>query len=138
MPAIPDGDVLLHTGNFSNLGIPREVEAFNEFLGKRRPALTPLDLNTNTNCMIPAAKQPPLFRTYKFTSRSNSCRGARSACTYTKKYKIKGGGEEKKSQQDKKKHRLVLTDGLFRESDLSPWELVYSMLNIKSFIICNF
>lgn len=34
MPAIPDGDVLLHTGNFSNLGIPREIEAFNEFLGK--------------------------------------------------------------------------------------------------------
>ena len=34
MAKIPDGDILIHAGNFSNIGLPREVVAFNEFLGK--------------------------------------------------------------------------------------------------------
>ena len=34
MAKIPDGDILIHAGNFSNIGLPREVIAFNEFLGK--------------------------------------------------------------------------------------------------------
>ncbi|XP_038047109.1 metallophosphoesterase MPPED2-like isoform X2 [Patiria miniata] len=33
MAKIPEGDILIHAGNFSNIGLPREVVAFNEFLG---------------------------------------------------------------------------------------------------------
>lgn len=31
---IPDGDVLLHAGDFSRIGLPREIEYFNNYLGK--------------------------------------------------------------------------------------------------------
>ena len=34
MPSVPDGDILIHSGNFSNLALPSEVKAFDEFLGK--------------------------------------------------------------------------------------------------------
>ncbi|KAK3591069.1 hypothetical protein CHS0354_005463 [Potamilus streckersoni] len=30
---IPDGDVLLHAGDFTNIGLPSEVKTYNEFLG---------------------------------------------------------------------------------------------------------
>jgi len=30
---LPPGDVFLHAGDFSHLGLPREVEKFNAFLG---------------------------------------------------------------------------------------------------------
>jgi len=30
---LPPGDVFLHAGDFTYLGLPREVEQFNEFLG---------------------------------------------------------------------------------------------------------
>ncbi|XP_033100123.1 metallophosphoesterase MPPED2-like isoform X2 [Anneissia japonica] len=33
MPPIPPGDVLLHAGDFTNIGMPQEVVAFNDFLG---------------------------------------------------------------------------------------------------------
>ncbi|XP_071941910.1 metallophosphoesterase MPPED2-like [Antedon mediterranea] len=33
MPPIPQGDVLLHAGDFTNIGMPKEVVAFNDFLG---------------------------------------------------------------------------------------------------------
>ena len=31
---VPDGDVLLHAGDFSNVGLPQDIEEFNEFLGQ--------------------------------------------------------------------------------------------------------
>ena len=31
---VPEGDVLIHAGSFSNVGLPREVKTFNDFLGK--------------------------------------------------------------------------------------------------------
>lgn len=31
---IPEGDVLLHAGDITNVGLPFEIERFNEFLGK--------------------------------------------------------------------------------------------------------
>ena len=31
---MPDGDVLIHAGDFTNVGLPREIDHFNEFLGK--------------------------------------------------------------------------------------------------------
>lgn len=31
---VPDGDVLLHAGDFSNVGHPQDIEQFNEFLGQ--------------------------------------------------------------------------------------------------------
>ena len=31
---IPPGDVYLHAGDFSNIGLPKEVENFNHFLGE--------------------------------------------------------------------------------------------------------
>ena len=31
---LPDGDVLLHAGDFSNTGMPGEVEHFSSFLGR--------------------------------------------------------------------------------------------------------
>ncbi len=31
---VPDGDVLLHAGDFSNVGEPEIVEEFNEWLGR--------------------------------------------------------------------------------------------------------
>ncbi|XP_022111967.1 metallophosphoesterase MPPED2-like isoform X2 [Acanthaster planci] len=34
MAKIPEGDILIHAGNFSNIGLPREVVAFNAFLGQ--------------------------------------------------------------------------------------------------------
>ena len=30
---IPIGDVLLHSGDFTNLGLPREIDAFNNYMG---------------------------------------------------------------------------------------------------------
>jgi len=30
---IPDGDVLLHAGDFTDIGLPHQVEKFNEYLG---------------------------------------------------------------------------------------------------------
>lgn len=33
---IPDGDVLLHAGDFSNVGLPTDVKEFNDILGKAR------------------------------------------------------------------------------------------------------
>jgi len=32
---LPPGDVFLHAGDFTYLGLPREVEEFNAFLGKK-------------------------------------------------------------------------------------------------------
>ena len=31
---LPAGDVLLHAGDFTMVGTPKEVERFNEFLGE--------------------------------------------------------------------------------------------------------
>ena len=31
--SVPPGDVLLHAGDFSNIGLPRDIENFNTFLG---------------------------------------------------------------------------------------------------------
>lgn len=31
---MPDGDVLIHAGDFSKVGLPGEIDHFNEFLGK--------------------------------------------------------------------------------------------------------
>ena len=31
---VPDGDILLHAGDFTNIGTAREVHAFNKFIGK--------------------------------------------------------------------------------------------------------
>lgn len=31
---VPDGDVLLHAGDFSNIGLPRDIQGFNHYLGK--------------------------------------------------------------------------------------------------------
>ncbi|XP_062518706.1 metallophosphoesterase MPPED2-like [Corticium candelabrum] len=31
--SVPQGDVLLHAGDFSNVGLPRDIEKFNAFLG---------------------------------------------------------------------------------------------------------
>ncbi|XP_022111965.1 metallophosphoesterase MPPED2-like isoform X1 [Acanthaster planci] len=34
LPTIPDGDILIHAGDFTNIGRPREIKRFNEFLGQ--------------------------------------------------------------------------------------------------------
>ncbi|KAL5010174.1 hypothetical protein ScPMuIL_012479 [Solemya velum] len=31
---VPDGDILIHAGDFTNIGLPSNIEKFNEFLGK--------------------------------------------------------------------------------------------------------
>jgi len=36
---LPPGDVFLHAGDFTYLGLPREVEKFDAFLGKRQDSL---------------------------------------------------------------------------------------------------
>ncbi|XP_022111968.1 metallophosphoesterase MPPED2-like isoform X3 [Acanthaster planci] len=36
LPTIPDGDILIHAGDFTNIGRPREIKRFNEFLGYTR------------------------------------------------------------------------------------------------------
>ena len=35
---VPPGDVLLHAGDFSNIGMPKDIKAFNDYLGEARPA----------------------------------------------------------------------------------------------------
>ncbi|XP_002740401.2 metallophosphoesterase domain-containing protein 1-like [Saccoglossus kowalevskii] len=35
MNVLPDGDVLIHAGDFTNVGRPKEVDEFNEWLGKQ-------------------------------------------------------------------------------------------------------
>lgn len=36
---LPPGDVFLHAGDFTYLGLPQEVEKFNAFLGKQHTML---------------------------------------------------------------------------------------------------
>jgi len=36
---LPPGDVFLHAGDFTYLGLPQEVEKFDAFLGKRQDGL---------------------------------------------------------------------------------------------------
>lgn len=45
---MPYGDVLLHTGDFTELGLPSEVKKFNDWLG-RKSAHAP----TNTKTVVP-------------------------------------------------------------------------------------
>lgn len=33
---MPDGDVMIHAGDFSNVGLPREIDNFNKFLGNMK------------------------------------------------------------------------------------------------------
>lgn len=33
---MPDGDIMIHAGDFSNVGLPREIDNFNVFLGKMK------------------------------------------------------------------------------------------------------
>lgn len=35
LPRIPDGDVLVHCGDFTNFGDEEEIKRFNDELGKR-------------------------------------------------------------------------------------------------------
>ena len=42
-PSIPDGDVLLHAGDFTMYGSPEDVYNFNEWLGEERCHLKPFD-----------------------------------------------------------------------------------------------
>lgn len=37
---MPYGDVLIHAGDFTELGLPSEVKKFNEWLGKSRALST--------------------------------------------------------------------------------------------------
>lgn len=40
---MPYGDVLLHTGDFTELGLPSEVKKFNDWLGRKRATRTHTD-----------------------------------------------------------------------------------------------
>ena len=31
---VPQGDVLLHGGDFSNIGLPKDIKSFNDYLGQ--------------------------------------------------------------------------------------------------------
>lgn len=41
---MPYGDVLLHTGDFTELGLPSEVKKFNDWLGRKRATRTQVDV----------------------------------------------------------------------------------------------
>lgn len=41
---MPYGDVLIHAGDFTELGLPSEVKKFNEWLGRSRPVASPAAL----------------------------------------------------------------------------------------------
>ncbi len=59
---MPFGDVLLHTGDFTELGLPSEVKKFNDWLGKcAKPVLLPLLTSTS-----PALTTLLLFFLYSY------------------------------------------------------------------------
>lgn len=66
---MPDGDVLLHTGDFSNLGLPSEVKKFSEWLGKGScPPLPTVYLRENWQL-----KSMQCNTTVYCTTRAKSC-----------------------------------------------------------------
>lgn len=55
---MPFGDVLLHTGDFTELGLPSEVKKFNDWLGKcAKPVLSPLLTSTSPAVTTRTPKQ---------------------------------------------------------------------------------
>ena len=50
MASIPPGDVLLHAGDFTMVGQPQEVHAFNEWLGKSQLPLNIVHKMSAINC----------------------------------------------------------------------------------------
>lgn len=78
---IPPGDVLIHAGDFTNTGLPTEVQAFNEFLA-RQPHAHKIVIAGNHDLTMDQDSYPRLWKKFKHPQQFEATQRLLSSATY--------------------------------------------------------